>query len=1590
MEATLRRSAASSGAPVSLDVVWKAVALVAGIAAVVTAIVVTRPESTTAIQVRPAAVWLSGEARGRVVLAGARSERPSLAVQLGTDPSAPADGADPAAAAGGEYDLAEGGGGVFVLDRATGAVQVLDGRDGSQVTTATGPIATSERPQVVGAGITAYLVDPANSTVQRIDADGTTGDLVTVDQGFTDWAGAADGLLWLVNDADGSYLTFDGSALDRTPSFATPGTDLQLAVAGVEPVVVDPSSARLRWLRSNTSVDLGTAEAVLQDTDTAADCAAVLAGAVLSCHTPDGEVRSVRLPSTPAVDGLQLVANGTDAVLTRAGSARVDVVDWTDGSVQTLDRREPSPRRTVGSTVTGTVLVDDPGSQFAFSVDRGTYVELDKFSKRTIIIGQDATGDQGIGQIDEDADVAGVFTEDGDQTVEPDDNGVNDAPDANDDKAVTRVGRSITIDPLANDTDPEDDPLSISQLLDQVPPADGTAQVLNGTRIAYTPPTESADREISFRYEVADPGGLTSTATVTIEIIGSGRNSAPEMNDDQAETQLGQSVDVPVLDNDVDAEGDPLSIVKVGEAEHGTTAIGADGTVRYEPEPKFVGRDTFTYEVSDGFGAGGTAKVTVDVVEATTTDRPPVARDDRAFTTAGQRVRIEALANDDDPDGDNITIQSAGTLENVDISTVGNGAIDVVPSIDVAGLITFQYTIADDGGLTDTARVSVWVEAIATTAKAPIVVDDTATTASVAIPIDVVANDLDPNGGELTIDGFTQPSDGGTVVQLSPTVLQYTPVKVLQGSANVTFAYTVRNAANLTATANVVVSVTPPTGSGPVAKNDAKQAYPGDVVVVAPLANDSHPDGLPIDFAAPPTSGTGRVVVNADKTISFTPPDADPDTYTINYTIQDPNLRKSSATITITVVPRPDTNRPPIATNDVVQTGFNSPITIDVLANDEDPDGDAMRLDSFTQPNSGSTARQGNKVSYTPSATTTGVVTFSYVVSDEGGKTATGTVTVLVAERPKVAPIANDDFSTLIVGTTATVNPLANDVDPDGTGGGLSITGLSAPSGNGVTASLSGNQVRLAGVSVGQYTMRYTITDPDGVTANGTITVSVQPVPNNPPIALNDVGSTMQVPYAIDVLSNDNDPDGGAITLVGVTQPSPSGAGSTAVSGSRVVFTPSSSFTGQATFGYTIRDTNGATDTATVTVNVSACPALPTMPTITQNTRFNTPIPITLFGGGVPAGNTITVGTPNAGTASLQGGGASVLYTPPPTYNGQATFSYTARNTCDRSVSGSVIVTVNRAPSAVTDTLATPRNNQIASASVLGNDTDPDGDALVVDAVRNATGGTVSLSGQNIVFTPANNFTGVATFEYRVRDIGGLTSPYVTVRVNVANQAPVANPDTAAGFTAAAVTLNPLSNDTDPGDTLVVTAASLTAASAGTGTVTFTANSVTFTPATTFTIPDGSSSRSVTITYTVADGTGADALTDTATITVTINNRNPTTGPDTGAIDVFVTKTTTVDVLANDNDAETPNSGLTVTIVSVSAAGASATVSGGQVTYSHGTSTVTGPVIVTYQVRDANNGTAQGTLTVNVTDSTPPPPTTTTTTTTTTTPPAGP
>ena len=83
-------------------------------------------------------------------------------------------------------------------------------------------------------------------------------------------------------------------------------------------------------------------------------------------------------------------------------------------------------------------------------------------------------------------------------------------------------------------------------------------------------------------------------------------------------------------------------------------------------------------------------------------------------------------------------------------------------------------------------------------------------------------------------------------------------------------------------------------------------------------------------------------------------------------------------------------NTPPVAADVAVTTDEDAPVTVDVLANDTDPDNDSLRVDVFTDPASGTVNRNGSMLSYTPDADFNGTDTFSYTVVDDKDEPATG------------------------------------------------------------------------------------------------------------------------------------------------------------------------------------------------------------------------------------------------------------------------------------------------------------------------------------------------------------------------------------------------------------------------------------------------------------------------------------------------------------------------------------------------------------------------------------------------------------------------
>lgn len=271
------------------------------------------------------------------------------------------------------------------------------------------------------------------------------------------------------------------------------------------------------------------------------------------------------------------------------------------------------------------------------------------------------------------------------------------------------------------------------------------------------------------------------------------------------------------------------------------------------------------------------------------TNTAPVAVNDNGTTTAGTAVTINALANDSDADGDSLTITSvSGVNGNAQIS---GGNIIFTPASGFSGVESFSYTLSDGQGGTDSATVSVTVNS---TNNAPVAnPDSTSTPAETAVTINVLANDTDSDGDNLTI---TAASSANGSVTINGSQLVFTPAAGFSGTA--TINYSISDGNGGTDSSSVSVSVQPAsTNTAPVAVADQVQIDSKTTVVIAVLDNDSDPEGDALSISGFAQGSKGSVS-ESNGMLVYTPQKRFKNSDSFTYTITDGEY---SATATVTI-----------------------------------------------------------------------------------------------------------------------------------------------------------------------------------------------------------------------------------------------------------------------------------------------------------------------------------------------------------------------------------------------------------------------------------------------------------------------------------------------------------------------------------------------------------------------------------------------------------------------------------------------------------------------------------------------------------------
>lgn len=460
--------------------------------------------------------------------------------------------------------------------------------------------------------------------------------------------------------------------------------------------------------------------------------------------------------------------------------------------------------------------------------------------------------------------------------------GGNQPPDAVADGASVDEDDAVDIAVLGNDSDPDEDPLSVTGVSN---PPNGSASVNPDDTVRYTPDANFNGAD-SFSYTISDGNGGSDTASVNVTV--NPVNDAPVAeNDSGVTTDEDTAVDVYVLANDSDVDGDTLNVTSVTNGANGTVTNSA-AYVTYLPNPGYFGSDSFGYTISDGNGGSDSATVSVQVLE---TNEPPVANGDAASVNEDSAVGIAVLGNDSDPDGDTLSVTGVSDPPNGSASVNPDQTVTYTPDPDYNGPDGFSYTISDGKGGSDSASVSVTVNPVNDN---PVAQDDSGVTTEqeTAVVILVLANDSDVDGDTLTVTSVTNGS-GGTVTNNGANVT-YQPNPGFSGFDS--FSYTVGDGKGGSDGATVSVQVLavnqPPVAqfdfgcTGSSCNFDASASYDPDGSIT----------GYAWDFG---DGGTGSgVTASHDYAV--------PGDYTVTLTVTDDRGAIDTDAQTVTATPAPN------------------------------------------------------------------------------------------------------------------------------------------------------------------------------------------------------------------------------------------------------------------------------------------------------------------------------------------------------------------------------------------------------------------------------------------------------------------------------------------------------------------------------------------------------------------------------------------------------------------------------------------------------------------------------------------------------------
>jgi hypothetical protein len=629
----------------------------------------------------------------------------------------------------------------------------------------------------------------------------------------------------------------------------------------------------------------------------------------------------------------------------------------------------------------------------------------------------------------------------------------NQPPLAKNDRVVARVGQPVYVGVLDNDADPEAGQLELEQALVGAdtafrPSGMAVSEVskpveafVSGDQVRLLAPSQPG--VVTLGYSVVDPEGQSTTASITVQVIGyDAPNRAPTPRPVEARVLAGRSVTLDIPLPGIDPDGDPVKLEPVESPAKGTLAITKDNRLAYTAGPE-SGTFEFRYQATDSGGLSGQASVLVGVAPPSLTPRPPVAINDSAKirNDRDRIISIPVLANDSDPDGDTLTLQRTLLAPpDVTAKVAGEYVAVSVPKGSTEQM-TIGYSISSAGG-TDDALVSVTGSPTAPLVP-PTAVDDFPTAGSGAtIDVQVLANDTNATGPASELEVSAAPGAVGPVGVAAR--VNARTVRVTRTDHDQWATYTITDADGGEAKAFIFVPRNDNQAPRPVDPMPLFEVRSGSArqLSISDFAVD--PEGKRIELTTTDAISASGVSVTGVSRIGFTVrPTIPAGKASVTFEVMDganasdPNVRKSKITIVVDVLPV-DEVQPVFTTQRLsVESRASKPATLNLERFTTAGPDDASRF-AYSQLNgriSGINASlngpRGSVLTVTAAGAPVGTRTSLTFKVTLGKLSTIGRVDIDVVQTTKAPPRAADCTATgASAGSTLTVDLAKCTVNP--------------------------------------------------------------------------------------------------------------------------------------------------------------------------------------------------------------------------------------------------------------------------------------------------------------------------------------------------------------------------------------------------------------------------------------------------------------------------------------------------------------------------------------------------------------------------------